>query len=146
MSEEQERDMTMNKFLYVHFQSGNIMGIQTMEDHPAERSQWHIVMMYNGMVFLLSPPYRPMENSICLGLMATKDAGRPWDYKNTMCGKGLDPTRWGSGSFHAMPAGTDGVMTPGFCQAVLIRTRTNCIRSTSTHTNTSDSIAIGITI
>ena len=58
----------------------------------------------------------------------------------------VDPTRWGSGSFHAMPAGSDGVMTPWFCQAVLIRTRTNCIRSTSTHTSTSDSMAIGITI
>ena len=118
-----------------------------MDDFPMGRSQWHIVMIYNDMVFFLAPPYRPMGNSVCLGLMATKGMGRPWTFKNTMCAmKGeSDTSKWGSGSMHSMQAG-DGVMTPGFCKAVLIRTRTNCIRSTSTHTSTIDTIAIGITI
>ena len=79
--------------------------------------------------------------------MATKQEGnRCWGFKNTVTSKGPDSTMWGFGAFHDMPQGAEGVMSAGFCQVVLTSTRTHCIRSTSTHTSTSDSIAIGITI
>ena len=104
-------------------------------------------MYFNNMVFLLVPPYRPMENSIALGLRATKqEHSRCWGFKNTVTSKAPDSTKWGSGSLHAMPAGAEGVMNAGFCKVVLTSTRTHCIRSTSAHTNTSDSVAIGANI
>ena len=147
LSHEQERDPTLNKFIMAHIQSGNSCGITTMDDFPTERSQWHVLMFFNNMVVLLVPPFRPMENSIPFGLSATKKSGeRMWDVKNTICAKGPDKTKYGSGRYHDMPVGAEGVMNAGFCEAVLISTRTPCIRSTSTHTSTSDSIAIGIII
>ena len=92
-----------------HVQSDNSVGIKTMDDYPLGRSQWHVLMYYNNMVFLLCPPYRPMGNSIALGLMATKQEGsRCWGFKNTVTSKGPDITKWGSGSLHAMPAGAEG--------------------------------------
>ena len=140
MTQEQEMDPIMNKFMLLHVQSGNSCGIKGMGELK-EKSRWHAMLESHGKVFFLIPPYRPMEASVPFGMAATKNPNqRAWGWKNSLCSKSGDPKKFGSGQYHAFPSGMDGVMIPGFAEAVLTSTKTHCIKDASTRTNTSDRI------